>query len=406
MPADSDADLLREMTAPDFNPMAMVSGLMTGQTRLHSVFLGPVPPSLQRQISQFLVDGTGPLAALVDQFRQQGAPAPLDAVRALLQAAKGLCVVVIQLDHGVASIPQLFFGHLEENARQQVVAACGETFPVKDALVTALEHLERKLASQQWPTLISGPDAGGDVHEYWLDLGAQVVGVRDQGMGNLFGGVARMNDLAWFVAHALPACLPGGKIGPEDLDLLVRCQLMAGSVIDAGQGIDALVQSGEFDEEGFIELITGFTDGAIAAEAGTPGVIANAGAWLGERAAAWSETTGVDYDLWRAVLRLHTAAGVGPEVLLPVVERLWACNRKAARQDLTKEPLWQVMVADPGELLDTAAAAELTGRSTSFLAKRLESATIPFCKSGDQLRLPRPALSAWKAVMEQWQLLG
>ena len=398
----------------DFNPMAMMADLMAGQSQLHSAFLAPLPPSLAAQVKQFLADGSGPLAGLVDQFRRQGAPDPMAATRQVIAAAQGVLVVVIQLDHGVSTIPQFFFGHLDDQARRQAVLTMGEKFTHAQSLEIALEHLSRKLhgGAHQFPALIAGPEAGGDVHEYWLDLGAQAVVALDQGLGNFFGGDQRMKDLAWCVATALPRCLPGGQIEAEDLDLLVRCQMLAGDIVAAVHGLDALIQTGELDEESFITLLNATAEGSIAIESTVPGTLVGVSTWLAQRADAWAEATGVDYDLWRTLLRVQIGAGVGVELLLPTAEKLWAADRKTARQDLTREPLWQVLVAPAadaadGGVMDTAAAADFLGRSTTFVVKRLEGGTIPWYRGADEsVRLPTATLAAWKAIMDQWKLLG
>jgi hypothetical protein len=97
------------------------------------------------------------------------------------------------------------------------------------------------------------------------------------------------------------------------------------------------------------------------------------------------------------------------ERLVEAADALVAANRKSARQDLTREPIWRVTVA-PGNLLDTTAAAEVIGRTPAFVAKRLEQGTIPFHRSvvdgqSDQVRIPEGALRAWLAVMQAHKLL-
>jgi hypothetical protein len=89
---------------------------------------------------------------------------------------------------------------------------------------------------------------------------------------------------------------------------------------------------------------------------------------------------------------------------------LFAANRKSARQDLAREPIWRVVVRQPGVLLDTTQAAAVVGRSTTFLAKRLENRTIPYHRTndgvqGEQIRVPEQALVAWKAVIDEYKLL-
>ena len=119
-----------------FDPFA----LLAGEVGWHSLFLAPFSPSLSEARSRFLADGSGPLAAVVQQFQQGGADATAAAhnARTVFERAQGMCVVVLAGDRGLDTVPQLFFGHLEDAYRQQVVQLCGEKFSQGEALRQAL----------------------------------------------------------------------------------------------------------------------------------------------------------------------------------------------------------------------------------------------------------------------------
>ena len=389
----------------DFDPLKMMAELTTSGLRLHSVFIAPFTPSFAAARQQYLVDGSGPLNAIADELAKQGAPEPSTAARALLTAAQGMVVVVLALDHGVTTIPQFFFGRLDADMRMQTIAACGEKFPAGPALDQALVRLETRLGKDFWPALVAGPAAGGsadspDLKGYWLELAAALLEGTEGGMSGFGGPRERLTDLAWWIAQGILTTHAGAGVAPDDLDLLVRCLLLAGDPAAAGQGIDALVRGGGVDEEVLIELLNAFVDGAIAA-----GHVQAAAEWLASVQADWALLLAKLYDLPLALFRLQAAAGVGADLLVPTAKSLAQLNRKAARNDLSKEPLWQVMVAEPGELLDTAAAADRIGRSTSFVVKRMEAKTIPTYRLDGQVRIPSRALDAWKAVMDALSLL-
>jgi len=389
----------------DFNPLQMMSDLMAGKSRFHSVFLAPFTPSFAAARQQYLADGTGPHTSIAAELARQGAPDGLVAARSMLTAAQGMCVVVVALDHGVTIIPQLFFGSLEPAVQAQMVTACGETFPDPQELATALADLANRMPKE----IVAGPAWDGDLATYWLELAAAVVEGLEEGHPGFSGGPERLTDLGWWVSQGIVRSHNGREVSADDLDLLVRCQLLAGDAPAAGQGIDALIRSGGMDEEVVIELVNAFADGAIRSRQ----VIA-AGQWLAAHVPAWSTAMDGLYDLPLALLRVQAAAGVGADELLPTARLLVAANRKAARNDLTKEPVWEVVV-EPGRLLDTAAAAQLVGRSTSFIAKRLEARTMPWHRhqssgpdsrgTADHVRIPATALAAWLAVMNELKLL-
>ncbi len=405
---------------PDFNPLQLMTELMSGETRFHSVFLAPFSPAFTSARNQYLADGSGPLVMIAEELARQGAPDPTTAARTMLTAAQGMCVVLIALDHGVSSVPQLFFGHLDPAMRAQMVMACGAEFPDAAGLEAALRDLSTRTVPPAsgsaspspiaWPALVAGPAFGDDLSTYWLELAAAVLEGLDEGLaglGPMAGGGSRerMADLGWWVSQGILHTNNGATVDADDLELLVRCQLLAGEAAAAGQGIDALIRSGGADEESIIELVNAFADGAIRS-----GQVLPAGQWLASQLPAWNTALGGLYDLPLALLRIQAAAGVAADVLLPTARLLMAANRKAARNDLTKEPLWQVVVSSSesidqhSDLLDTAAAALFLDRSTSFIVKRLEAKTLPWCTHAGQIRIPARALAAWQAVMLEFKL--
>ena len=387
MPADGDDDLVRLAQSGDFDAFGLMQGLMGGESRFHAVFLAPLTPGLQAHIAAFLKDGSGPLAALPQQLQAQGVPEPLVAARQLLQQAQGLLVVVLGQDQGITTIPQLFHGHLAPAMIDQAVSACGPEFAHGPALRQALTDLASSLGQGQFPHLIAGPGVE-DVREAWLDLAAGCV---QSAEALALPGTSRerQTDLAWAIAAALIAL--GGQYTVDEIDLLVRCQLLAGEAAAAGQGLDVLIRAGVLKDEDLIDTLHAFVDGALAAGQATP-----AAQWLDGHLDAWEAITGPSYDLALAALRLHAAAG--SPALLPAAQRLTARHRKLARQDLTREPIWRVL-DPPGDLLDTNAAADLLGKSTTAIAKRLESRTMPWHEADGRIRIPRQAAEAWKAAL-------
>ncbi len=412
MPESDLTDAFAQLTQQqDFNPLQMMSELMAGKSRFHSLFIAPFTPTFAAARQQYLTDGTGPLTSIASELARQGAPDAPAAARSMLSAAEGMCVVVMALDHGVTTMPQLFFGHLTVELRAQMVAACGEAFPQPAMLASALAELAKlaEAVDGMPKTLIAGPAWDGDVATYWLELAAALSEGLEEGHPGLGGGFERLADLGWWVSQGIIHSHAGREVSADDVELLIRCQLLAGEAAAAGQGIDVLIRAGEADEDLVIELVNAFADGAIRSRQALP-----AAQWLVGHLPAWNAAMGGLYDLPLALLRMQAAAGVAAEDLLPTARLLVTANRKAARNDLTKEPIWEV-VAEPGELLDTVAAAQVVGRSTSFIAKRLEARTMPWHRhdhqrtaesaSIDQVRIPARALAAWVAVMNELKLL-
>jgi len=390
----SDADNLsmaRELSgmlnAGGGDPLAMLAG----QWSFHSCFLAPFTPSFAAAREQFLVDGGGPLSATVEQLRHQGmAPGEaLEMARRLIASAQGLCVAVVASDHGVATVPQPFFGNLDAAWREgaaQVLAA-----DYRPAFAVALAGLA-DLSGKGWPSLVAGPAlAGKDLRSYWIEL-AHGAAEYSELTGNR--GDARLADLGYWIGAAVMQLAPRDLDG-EDHAALCRCQLMAGAFAPACAQLAACAAAG--GEDSVIDLIDAL--GSAVVQRGGDAVTA---AWLASPAA---QALGCAYDVALARVRVLAAAGVGTAELGPAVDALIAANRKLARQALTREPLWQVTAGDPGELLDTAAAAEALGKSPTAIAKRLEARTVPLHARDGQVRIPRRALDAWREALARHGLL-
>jgi hypothetical protein len=379
------ADLQGLLAAGAADPFALLAGRM----RLHAVFLAPFTPGFAEARRQFLSDGGGPLTAAVDQLRTQGLP-PADAAataQRIFAAAQGMAVAVLAGDHGVVAVPQPWFGHCSVEWQAGAAKALGPEH--LDDLARALAELA-PLAGKGFPRAIAGPAARGGVRGVWLELAAGLAESSESAPG--FTG--RQGDLGHWIGLAIAAIGDDG-LDPEDRLHLARAHLAAGEAAAAcgriGQLDDATAVAELFD--------------ALAASTVARGGDAAAATWLAGPGREHATRLGLAYDAALAEVCLLIALGGDAAQLLPAAERLMTANRKLARQALTREAIWQVTAADPGELLDTAAAAALINRSTTFVAKRLEARTIPFHLHDGQLRLPRRALTAWLAVMEWGKLL-
>jgi hypothetical protein len=307
-----------------------------------------------------------------------------------------VCLIVLAGTHGVATIPHLFTGNLEDAWIEHVLASLEPTVAGAAELRTGLYRL-RELAGQgvRWPRLFAV--AGDGSVDDWLDLAHATVASLDSGVPT--APRERLADLAWWCTSAVAALAPDRSFEADDVEALVRCQLLAGQIAAAGGGILALAQAGA-DPEAAIELLGGFTDGAIrgACEA-------QAGDWLEANLVALDAALGTPYDTAQALFRLRAASAAPLEALLAAADRLAKRNRKLMRQDLTREPIWAVRPELAGDLLDTATAAQVLGRSPTFVAKRLEAGTIPLTRQDGQLRIPAGALAAWKTVLDRHGLL-
>jgi hypothetical protein len=382
-------------TQGGFDPFALFGGVNT----FHSVFLAPFSPALRAALERFLADGSGPLAGSVQAFRQQGVPEDVARARAreMFQAAVGMCVVVLAGEGGLATIPQLFFGHVSEEWRRHAIDACGKDFPGREALAQALADLAAKGAGgTTWPALVAGPEAGSNVLGYWLELASGVVASLDEGIIPV--GAERLADLGHWIGMAVGLLAKDRPIDPDDQVAVARCRLLAGEWREAGAAIEQA--AAEIEDEELVELVAQVAESVVRSGQGREGA-----AWLAPRIAKLEERTGRCYDFARALFRMQASAQVAAEELLATAELMVARDKKSFRHDLTREPVWIVRLEDPGELLDTAAAATATGRSPAFIAKKLEQGTIPAHRSGDQIRIPAQGLAGWKAVMERYKLL-
>lgn len=385
----------------NFNPFSLIAG----QSRFHSVFLAPFSPSLKNHIAQFLADGTGPLEEVAKSLQHQG----LGAAEAQTQArqmfanAQGMLVTVMAGDHGLSTIPQLNFGHLEDAYCDHAVKACGENFPAAQELRGALNELKTKTkGGTGWPGLISGPGAGSKVDAYWLGLAAQLVEGLDEGFASLSGaGHERIRDLAHWIGAGVRDS--GRRLDRDEAVLVARCHLVAGEAEAAAACLEQLLHA-DADADAVAELVVHLSDTAIRQRIPVP-----AATWLDSFIPRFEALFGTCYELRIARFKLLAAMAAPQERLLAAADDLVKANRKSARQDLTREPIWRVVV-DPGATLETAAAAERIGRPAAFVAKRLEQGTIPFHRQAvagqpDQVRIPESALTAWLAVMQAHKLL-
>ncbi len=368
--------------------------MLAGTWNFHSCFLAPFSPSFAAARQQFLVDGGGPLSATIEQLMHQGLSATEAAATAkrLMESAQGLCVAVVAGDHGVASIPQPFFGNLSAEWRQGAAAVLSEDF--RGPFAAALAQLEN-LADRGWPRMVAGPSVkGDDLRTYWIELAhgaaefSETTGQRED---------ARMADLGHWIGEAVTQ-LADKDLDAEDYAALCRCRLLASEFAPACEAIAACAAAG--GEQSVVELVDTLAT-VVCARGGN----AAAAAWLAGPGTAVGARLGCPYDIALARVRILAAAGAGTEELRPAVEALIAADRKLARQALTREPLWQVTAEEPGELLDTAAAADLIGKSPTAIAKRLEARTVPLFARDGQIRIPRRAFDAWRTCLAAQGLL-
>lgn len=386
---DDPADIARELEGFLKSGGLDPGALIAGEWSFHSAFLAPFTPTFAAARETFLRDGSGPLAATVGQLQGQGlAPAEAAATaRQMLESAQGLLVAVVAGDHGVSTLPQPFFGHLDPGWRDGASRVLGPQFQAP--FVAALESLAQR-SSAAWPDTVAGPALAGDLAAYWLEL-AHGCASAVESTGPQAQVDGRTADLALWVVSAIGALRP--ELDGDDHVALVRCAIAAGRLEGACAGIAACAAAG--GEDAVIELLDTLAV-ATCRCGGDPAVEA----WLGGEGMALAAGLGCAYDGALARLRVVAAAGAGEDRLRPAVDALFTANRKLARQALTREPIWQVTVADPGELVDTATAADLLGRSTTFVSKRLEARTIPLYARDGQVRLPRRTLLAWKSALD------
>jgi hypothetical protein len=392
---DPLADFLDQAQRGEFNPLSLIQG----EIRIHSVFLAPLTPALRDGIAQFLSDGSGPLAPTVAQIKAQGAEDAVAAARAMFAAARGMCVIVLTGTHGIATIPHLLASELSEEWIAQAVARLDAEVVGGERLPGLLRELRaQSAAGNQWPQLVAGHGDDG-LLDYWLELThACVAGADEQVLPQIR---IRLGDLAYWCVAAVAALAQGRAIEGGDVEVLVRCQLLAGAIEQAGAGILVLAEAGEAgDPDAVIELLAAFVHGALAGA-----VEVQAAHWLAAHRERLDAALGAPYDLAQALFRLQVASGSAAPDLLATAQLLAQRNRKLMRQDLTREPIWTIRPELAGALLDTAQAATVLGRSPTFVAKRLAAGTIPNCRLDDQLRLPAAALATWRTVLDQHGLL-
>ena len=368
--------------------------LLAGDWRFHSVFVAPFSPDFAAARQQFLRDGSGPLASSVDQLLRQGVAVSEAAITAkrLFESAQGLCVAVIASDSGITTVPQPFFGHCDAAWLSGAANVVAPQF--RDAFAKALTTLPH-VAARAWPqTFVSSGTQSGNTRVYWCELAGRCA----RALGNAPSRTdARIADLGHWAASAVARLAPT-DLSVAELATLARCHLVAGERAAACATIARCAAAG--GEEVIVELFD-----ALAAMTCTVGGDQAVESWLQSDGLAIAQQLGCVYDVVLARVRMVAASGSGVERLQPAVDALVAANRKLARQALSREPLWQVTAADPGELIDTAMAAECIARSSSFVSKRIEARTIPFHIHGEQLRLPKRALAAWKTVLDQHHIL-
>jgi hypothetical protein len=404
---DFAGEIQRLAASGNFNPFA----LLAGASSFHSVFLAPLTPALVAGIRQFLADGSGPLAGTLASLQSQGldAAAAREHARRMFQNAQGMCVAVVASDAGVASVPQLFFGTLDESWRGHAAQAVASIIPDRDGFARALRTLADHAAKgRRWPALIGGPEAepapgqaaAAATLAYWLELAAGVVAT---GSSSLAGPPERLADLAFWAGTAVVEQMAAGAaVEADDLAAVVRCLLLGGAHGPAAGALASLAGIKDAVEaEELLELCQALVDALLRARQPAVGA-----AWFAANREKLAAATDAGYELALMQFRLQAAAAAPAADLLATAALLFARDRKSARNDLAREPLWAVLVDDPGALLDTAAAAAAIGRSTTFVVKRLELGTIPQVKKDGQVRLPEAALLAWKAVMDAHGLLS
>jgi hypothetical protein len=384
----------------EFNPFE----LLAGETAFHSLFLAPLSPGLAAAIQQFQADGNGPLAAVVAQFVAQGLEQGEAAKRAseIFQAARGMLVVVLASDHGPLAIPQFFFGALDDGFRQQAVATLGPQFAWKEPVAEALVALTATAQhGASGPTLIAGPGltvAQGNVRDYWLDLGERLVAASERGFAVAVGGQdGRAADFAFWIGSAienvpsLPEQIP---LNEDEIRLAARCHLLAGHGPRAAALLNHLLHE-DADPDALAESAVHLTEAACAVGQGAP-----VGEWLAGFIPRFEEMFGTCYELRLAAFKALTSSLAPVDAVVAAAKTLIAANRKSAKLDLTREPLWRVLVpVVESDLLDTAAAAQLAGLEPYIVAKRLDAGTFPCVRDGERVRVPRAALETWQAVM-------
>ena len=391
------ANQFQQMTGVGgFNPMSLI----TGHRSWHSVFLAPFTPSLSKAIEQYLRSGDGPLLPSVEAMAKESGKT-LDEIagqaRQVFSAAQGMCVVVLADDQGLSTLPQLFFGHLEPDYCKQIVESCGPALPNRELLGDAIERLRTLSQSgETWPALVASAEGTEDVSEYWSDILDQLIHSMDEGL--LMGGVAPLRDLAFWAAAGLR--LSNEELDGDELYASTRALTLSGDVAAACECASQMLSDYEPEDEDLARMLEALLAAALAERA-----TADLRKLLKDQAQACNEILGGSYELARVRFQAAVADQAPTMELIHLAEELQSADKRSFRHDLGREPLWQVAVAEPGELLDTNAAADRLDRSIHFVAKRLENASIPVWSDGEQLRIPQTSLDTWKTVMDHFGLL-
>lgn len=374
--------------------------LLTGQRRFHGVFLGPFTPGFSQARDEFLSKGTGPLVSIVEQFGQQGLDPAAAALRAreMLSGASAMLAVVYRDDQGVSVMPTLFFGTLNDDYRKYVAEVVGGQDD--DELQAALVGLEAVAArGSNWPALINDVDGVDEPWAFWSTLAEHALTGLDEGIAP--AQVGRLADLGWWASHALASLRAAGHDSDGDALLSeARCALLASEPAAATTAAGIMLSEYEPEDEQLAVFLQECTDVAVAV--GQPEI---AVAFMDQHSSDIDAVLGGCYE--QALPRFKAVAATQPDPadLIVAAEALQAADRKSFRHALGREPLWRVTVAEPGALLDTREAADLLDRSINFVAKRLEQGTLPTVTDGEQVRIPKRGLEAWKAVMEHFSLL-
>ena len=379
-----------------FNPMSLI----TGQREWHSIFLAPFTPSLTRAIEEYLRTGEGPLVATVESMAKQSGKSAEEAAtqaRQIFANATGMLVVVLADDQGLSTIPQLFFGHLEPDYCASIVESCGPALPEQELLGDAIERLKQLSAEgKSWPDLLISAEDHDAPIDYFEDLLDRLIVSMDEGL--LIGGAAPLRDLAYWAAAGLRQL--SDELDGDQLYACARALTLAGEVMPACECTIAMMADYEPDGDDIATLLEAMLKAALGERE-----TAVFRAMLRHTTPDCDAILPNSYEVARVRFQAAVADQAPSQELITLAERLQVADKRSFRHDLGREPMWQVAVAEPGELFDTHAAADYLDRSIHFVAKRLENASIPCWADGDQLRIPKNSLDAWRMVMEHFQLL-
>lgn len=392
-------ELQEALEGGDFNPFALLSG----QRRFHGLFLAPLSPGLAAAILEFLEKGTGPLAEVAQQMQTANVSAAeaMARARAMFAATRGMLVLVVVDELGPSAVSTPFYGQWDPEYSRSICSMFEKSAGNRDALQAAVLALGNLLESHTgWPHLFAAVEGTDSAWDFWDELGgALMVG---QASGMTGHQRSQRAQLAHWVARALNDL---GRLQPEarqgeHLMLQARLHVLAGEVAAGASVLDQLLGHYEVDPETLVLLLPELVEAGVVHRA--PQAVADC---LEHHRSTLDQQLGRCWELSLARFRILAAIAAGPEILVAAANELQRADRKSFRQALHREPVWQVAIADPGELLDTVAAAGLIDRSPTFIAKRLEQGTLPWFREGDTVRIPKTALLAWKAVMDAFRLL-